>query len=931
MLRLRRYRVFLAFAVVSVLLFYHFFSSSETWPDLATKLAGHKTETEDGEPLPDVLKPPIPESGITRGKSLNLDSPSVKEKEKPLLKNPSPVEDVKPVQKKPPPPPLVDYKKVGHVDPKKGPYEKPKHEKPKIQDGATDREQAVPGFDLDPSSTSMIANSRPSAPSIHWKKQKEHYPVSSTISLPAGSPKPVPRIQHIFGRETPEQKADREIKLASIKEAFTHSWNGYREYAWMQDELRPVSNTSRNPFAGWGATLVDALDTLWIMDLKTEFEEAVQAVGKIDFTTSFRKDIPLFETTIRYLGGLVAAYDISGRKEEYRVLLDKAVELAEILMGSFDTPNRMPVTYYNWMPSSASKAQQASTNVVLAELGSLSLEFTRLAQLTKESKYYDAVARITDALEEWQDTTRLPGMWPLHVDASGCKKLSTSTDGSPPVAAHPPMKPGTSEALDAEIKSGRYVKRQLDDPLSLSKAASPEDSLAFPDTHANSVAPTTKQSLAAAPTPSASPLCIPQGLTSAGTGYEQYSLGGMSDSLYEYLPKQQLLLGSLVSSYRTMYEKSIDVVKQKLLFRPMTPPGTNDVLFAGIYSLPPERDMANAESAENAPKAELQPKAEHLTCFAGGMFALGAKIFDRPDELAIAEKLTEGCVWAYGATETGIMPETFLLIPCEGGIEDKCAWNETRWHESLDPMAQGREKSYERQMAYYSSQVSAAYAKASESAARASDDVAQAATPTAQTVNIGTSGRYSQVEKRQLGSSSSSSSSLSTETPSRTGIYAAYSDTAAVATIDPIIGSIFKPLKPLSHTEYVAKRIKDERIPKGFNSITTRNYLLRPEAIESVWYMYRITGSPHWRQVGWTMFQSIQTHCRARHGYSAIDDVTKPAPAFRDEMESFWLAETLKYFYLLFEDEEVLSLDEWVLNTEAHAFRRPDASAVAAV
>jgi len=49
-----------------------------------------------------------------------------------------------------------------------------------------------------------------------------------------------------------------------------------------------------------------------------------------------------------------------------------------------------------------------------------------------------------------------------------------------------------------------------------------------------------------------------------------------------------------------------------------------------------------------------------------------------------------------------------------------------------------------------------------------------------------------------------------------------------------------------------------------------------------------------------------------------------------DEMESFWLAETLKYFYLLFSTPDVISLDDWVLNTEAHPFRRPDAAVGAA-
>jgi mannosyl-oligosaccharide alpha-1,2-mannosidase len=96
-----------------------------------------------------------------------------------------------------------------------------------------------------------------------------------------------------------------------------------------------------------------------------------------------------------------------------------------------------------------------------------------------------------------------------------------------------------------------------------------------------------------------------------------------------------------------------------------------------------------------------------------------------------------------------------------------------------------------------------------------------------------------------------------------------------------------------------------------------------PEAIESVWYMYRITGDNHWREAGWRMFLAVDQHTSTTYGNSAIDDVTKLSPTLNDEMESFWLAETLKYFYLLFETEDVVSLDEWVLNTEAHPFRRP--------
>lgn len=87
--------------------------------------------------------------------------------------------------------------------------------------------------------------------------------------------------------------------------------------------------------------------------------------------------------------------------------------------------------------------------------------------------------------------------------------------------------------------------------------------------------------------------------------------------------------------------------------------------------------------------------------------------------------------------------------------------------------------------------------------------------------------------------------------------------------------------------------------------------------------MYRITGDPSWMEKGWTMFQATVRATRTELANSAVDDVTLEKPRFKDEMESFWLAETLKYYYLLFSGPDVISLDEWVLNTEAHPFRRP--------
>lgn len=87
--------------------------------------------------------------------------------------------------------------------------------------------------------------------------------------------------------------------------------------------------------------------------------------------------------------------------------------------------------------------------------------------------------------------------------------------------------------------------------------------------------------------------------------------------------------------------------------------------------------------------------------------------------------------------------------------------------------------------------------------------------------------------------------------------------------------------------------------------------------------MYRITGDPEWQEKGWRMWEAIIKATRTEYGNSAVDNVLSEEPQPVDEMESFWVAETLKYFYLLFSTPDVISLDDWVLNTEAHPFKRP--------
>ncbi|KAF5021837.1 hypothetical protein F66182_6130 [Fusarium sp. NRRL 66182] len=102
--------------------------------------------------------------------------------------------------------------------------------------------------------------------------------------------------------------------------------------------------------------------------------------------------------------------------------------------------------------------------------------------------------------------------------------------------------------------------------------------------------------------------------------------------------------------------------------------------------------------------------------------------------------------------------------------------------------------------------------------------------------------------------------------------------------------------------------------------------LQRPEMVESLFYMWRITNDNRYREWGWDMFKSFMNHTAVRNGggFTSLRNANVVPPKVRDNMESFWLAETLKYFYLLFSPADVLPLDKIVINTEGHPLPRFD-------
>ena len=233
------------------------------------------------------------------------------------------------------------------------------------------------------------------------------------------------RIQASFRRESDAVRSVRLLRQGKVREAFQHAWQGYKEHAWLHDEVMPLSGGHKDGYAGWGASLVDPLDTLWIMGLRDEFEEALEALDKINFSKPNEGRVPVFEVTIRYLGGLLGAWDVSEHK--YPILLEKAKQLGDLLYRAFDTPNGIPVPYYDW-EHHGTEQLRGENGVIIAQIGSLSLEFIRLTQATGDVKYANAIQLITNQLEMTQNKTALPGMWPSQVNCAGAIISFSSQD-----------------------------------------------------------------------------------------------------------------------------------------------------------------------------------------------------------------------------------------------------------------------------------------------------------------------------------------------------------------------------------------------------------------------------------------------------------------------------------------------------------------------
>ena len=177
---------------------------------------------------------------------------------------------------------------------------------------------------------------------------------------------------------------DRRALAARVRAEFLHAWRGYERYAWGHDELKPLSKTARDWYdEPLYMTQVDALDTLILMGFREEAARDHEFVVK---HLSFDKDlsVQVFEITIRHLGGLLSAYQLTNDRR----LLRLAEDLGNRLLPAFDSPTGIPYRFVNLRTG---KTRGEVTNP--AETGTLLVEFGTLSKLTRRPVFYDKAKR----------------------------------------------------------------------------------------------------------------------------------------------------------------------------------------------------------------------------------------------------------------------------------------------------------------------------------------------------------------------------------------------------------------------------------------------------------------------------------------------------------------------------------------------------------
>ncbi|QLQ79309.1 hypothetical protein HG537_0B06570 [Torulaspora globosa] len=642
---------------------------------------------------------------------------------------------------------------------------------------------------------------------------RERYPVLNEASLPVSREDgPEFRIQSESFEDGGLEDAE---MLSKIRELFVNSWS-------QQELIEKVSEYD------WPLSLIDSLDSLYMMGQVEKFDNAVKVICNIDFTLPplSVEIIDLSDVGSRALGGLLSAYELSMNNG----LLEKAIEVANFLLRAFDTPNRVPLLQYFWKSKLNNKFPYKNSDV--GHLTSLTLEFIKLSQLTHKNKYYDAAQRVYRTILSSLDEFDLEHLFPVQLDASGCSLISSD-----------------------KVQEGKHLTdlngmKSIDENLQLIHCQQTGKLVSLSD---NGVRCEQLFNMDASSQSTFSNLMKSYQLLQGNdilqiiddqhiTKQDRASSFDGENTKFQGFPTKVGDFRDLHSS-KQVFLKAMESVKDLMAFSPSTPLNENITLISSLKTkrrVSPATNELHVEVTRN-----YDMKFER--CSLASILVLGSKVFGKPDYINFASNLTSGCfqlMQLFG----GLQPSELYMDPCEN---TDCSFDsKLKMERANDGL-------------YYHTDSS-------------STDIA--------VIN----GKNTNEAQQTI------------------VIFAAKQGPSIYEVGDLEVDVQSKQWK------------NDPQRPLWVNKMGPMG-LLAPNAIEAVFYLYRITGDTKWRTMGREMFKTTVDNLQnVNVGAKGVWKVNELHENGHGLASSVWLSQTLKYFYLLFSDSSYLSFDEYVFTAGGH-------------
>ncbi|KAF8186285.1 glycoside hydrolase family 47 protein [Pholiota molesta] len=248
---------------------------------------------------------------------------------------------------------------------------------------------------------------------IFWKPHDMRYPPPPPPPHMRPGPPPHSHERPIKAPPPPPTFAEQDIwnkRKIEVRETFQRAWSGYKARAFPDDELSSIQRM--------GVTVFDSLPTMWVMGLSKEFSDAVESVKDQHFLLAKSQNVPFFETVIRYLGGSLSAYALSGNED----MLKFAEKLGDALLPAFNTPSGLP----SYAINVGTGEMSASGATLFAEAASCQLEYKYLAKLTGKKEYYQRVQAVMDLFYKENPEDGLYALTYDRADGTPASKFLTA-------------------------------------------------------------------------------------------------------------------------------------------------------------------------------------------------------------------------------------------------------------------------------------------------------------------------------------------------------------------------------------------------------------------------------------------------------------------------------------------------------------------------